>query len=70
MRYRCGDLTEREIDALEAVQRRASKIPSVLKCVNYRERLSRLRLSSLEERRVRGDLIFMYKVLRMGEPIS
>ena len=35
-----------------------------LEGVSYRERLSRLGLYSLERRRMRGDLIEIYKIMR------
>ena len=48
---------------LEKVQRRATKIPTSLKGLDYEERLTRMNLTTLELRRVRGDLIQMFKVL-------
>ena len=46
-----------DIDMLERVQERASKIPLELRDLSYEERLKVWGISSLRERRVRGDLI-------------
>jgi ribonuclease P/MRP protein subunit RPP40 len=50
-------------DLIENVQRRATKqIPS-LKELTYEERLRKLKLPSLSYRRIRGDMIELYKIL-------
>ena len=53
------------IDALEAVQRRATKILPCLRKYSYRyvERLRRLNLPTLTHRRARGDIIETYKMV-------
>ncbi len=51
-----------DIDALEKVQGRVTKCISSLKRLPYAERLERLNLTSLEDRRLRGDLIQQYKI--------
>ena len=48
---------------VENVQRRATKMLSHLKNCTYSERLQRLKLPSLEHRRLRGDIIETYKYL-------
>ena len=56
-------LYERQAKLLEGVQRRATKLISNLKEMNYNERLKVLKLPSLQYRRVRGDIIEAYKYL-------
>lgn len=51
------------IDALESVQRRFTKRLCGLKNVPYTERLVRLRVPSLQVRRIYADLILCYKIV-------
>ena len=51
------------IDQIEDVQRRFTKKIIGLTDMNYGERLVQLKLPSLEYRRLRGDLIEVYKIL-------
>ena len=53
----------KDIEILERVQRRITKIPDQLKNKPYEERLRLLDLTSLAARRQRGDLIETYKIL-------
>ena len=46
---------------VEQVQRRATRLTSATKGLNYHERLKKLGLPSLEHRRLRGDMIDTYK---------
>lgn len=52
-----------DIDKLERVQRRATKLCKDIKDLPYEERLQRLMLPSLHYRRNRGDMIQVYKIL-------
>ena len=63
--YQSGD-----IELLERVQRRATRIPYSLRNQTYEERLKIWNLTSLETRRTRGDLIQMYKSLNGLEKID
>ena len=52
-----------DIRKVEAVQRRATKLIPHLKDKPYEDRLKALELPSLVYRRVRGDMILMFKVM-------
>ena len=52
-----------DIKLVEGVPRRATKIVPELKHLSYEERLERLGLTTLRERRIRGDMIETYKIM-------
>jgi hypothetical protein len=52
----------RDIDLLERIQRLATRMINGFSSLDYPSRLARLNLYSLERRRLRGDLIIMYKI--------
>ena len=56
-------MLKKDIETLEKVQRRFTKRIPGLKDLTYCQRLTRLKLDSLELRRVLLDLIFSYKLV-------
>lgn len=52
----------KHIDSIENVQRRATKLIPNMRDLTYEERLRKLKLPTLTYRRLRGDLIEMYKI--------
>ena len=54
---------QKHIDALENVQRRATRQLPTLSKLPYEERLQTLKLPTLAYRRVRGDMIEVYKIM-------
>jgi hypothetical protein len=61
---------KKDIELLERVQRRATRIVPELKGLSYPERLKILNLPTLVYRRKRGDLIEVFKLLRGLENID
>ena len=60
----------KDIAITERVQRRATKLTEGLSDMSYSERLSRTGLISMEKRRVRGDLIQEFKILRSKDRVD
>lgn len=58
-----GPYMVQDFKALEKVQRRASKLVKEIKHLPYKQRLKKLKMMSIEERVLRGDLIETYKIL-------
>jgi len=60
----------KDIQCLENVQRRATKLVTKIRKLSYEERLKALRLTTLEQRRKRGDLIEVYKLMTGKEKVD
>ena len=58
-----GHPTEKEIEALQKVQKRANKLIPVLKNLPYKDRLKACNMSTLHYRQVRGFMIETFKIL-------
>ena len=54
---------KKHIDMIENVQRRSTKVIPGFKNLTYEERLRKLKLPTLKYRRLRGDMIEVYKIL-------
>ena len=54
---------KKDKDLIEKVQRRVTKMPHELREDSYLDRLRKLGLTTLEQRRLRGDLIETFKIL-------
>ena len=61
---------KKDIELLEQVQRRATRLVPHLNDVPYAERLKALNLTTLEDRRIRGDAIETYKLLNGLENVD
>ena len=60
----------KDIDRLEKVQARATKLIPSVRHMSYERRLAKLNLYSLEKRRLRGQLIETFKILKGIENID
>ena len=54
----------KDIDAIERVQRRATRLVPGLARLSYEERLKETGVYTLERRRLRGDMIEMFKIMK------
>ena len=63
---------KKHITSLENFQRRATKLIPGFKDIEYKERLRKLKIPTLAYRRLRGDMIELYKILteKYGAAVS
>ena len=61
---------KKDIDTLERIQRRATKMIPELRDLSYEKRLKECGLTTLETRRLRGDQIEVFKILNGYENID
>ena len=61
---------KKDIDTLERIQKRATKIIPELRDLSYEERLKECGLTTLETKRLRGDQIEVFKILNGYENID
>ena len=59
--------TKKYIRKLERIQRATTKLAPELSELTYEERLSKLELPTLEQRRERGDLLTIYRIMKNME---
>ena len=60
---------KKDIDKLESIQHRSTK-KYCLKNLSYEERIKKLKLTTLEKRRKRGDLIQMFKIIKNIDEVN
>ena len=53
----------KDVTVIERVQKYFTKNLRGLKCLSYKQRLNILKQPSLQSRRIRSDLIYLYKIL-------
>ena len=58
---------KKDLVSLERVQRRATKMVRGIRNLSYEDRLKELKLQSLHHRRLRQDMITLFKILRSGD---
>jgi ribonuclease P/MRP protein subunit RPP40 len=61
---------QKDIDLIEGVQRRATKLVVQMNGMSYEEILKFLDMTTLETRRVRGDLIEVFKIVKGMEDVN
>ena len=59
----CHPYLSKDIDMVEKVQRRATKLVQSIEHLSYEERMQKLNLYSLEDRKLRADMIVVHKIV-------
>ena len=54
---------KKDIEAIENVQKRATRMLSQMKNLNYEEKLKQLKMPTVKFRHMRGDMIEAFKIL-------
>ena len=67
---RGGRIVKKDIDKLERIQRRATKMIPELRYLSYESRLLQCGLTTLETRRLRGDQIEVFKIVNGYEDVD
>ena len=70
VRLHLESYSKKDIETLERMQRRATKIIPELRYLSYEERLKECGLTTIETRRLRGDQIEVFKILNGYENID
>jgi hypothetical protein len=65
-----GDPTCRKINMFWKQFRRATRMVSGFKDISYEKRLKRMNLTTLETRRLRADLLEVYKIITRREGVK
>lgn len=60
----------KDIECLEKIQHRATKLVPQLRNLEYENRLKALNLTTLEERRARGDMIQAYRIITGKDDVN
>jgi hypothetical protein len=63
-------LLEKDVELMEGVQRRATKLVPSMRKYSYEETLKFFNLTTLETRMIRGDLIEVFKILKGYEDVN
>jgi hypothetical protein len=61
---------QEDIDLIEGVQRNATKLLIGMKGMSYEKRLKFLDMTTLETRRITGDLIEVFEILKSIENVK
>ena len=61
---------KKDIELMEGIQRTATKLVPPMRNYSYEERLKLFNLTTLETRRIRGDLIEVFKILKRYEDVN